>query len=164
MNKSNDPMTLLKHDHEMVKKLFHSISGSDGNREGLFDKIRSALEIHTMIEEEIFYPAVAHAKSAQAKSEVKQAEEDHSKVKKILGRMEHLRPSDKDWQMNLRELENDVDKHIQLEEGEIFPEARKDLSDSQLSQIGQQLSTRKQQLEKKFESSMSSHAAHASPQ
>ncbi len=48
MNKSTDPMTLLKHDHEMVKKLFRSINESDDEKEDLFKKIRSALEIHAI--------------------------------------------------------------------------------------------------------------------
>jgi iron-sulfur cluster repair protein YtfE (RIC family) len=157
-------MTLLKHDHEKVKKLFKSINGSESEKEEIFDKIRSALEIHTMIEEEIFYPAVAQAKSEQAKSVVKEAKEEHAQVKKILGKMEHLEPSDDDWEIKLKELEQDVNHHVQEEEGEMFPEARKDLTDSQLSRIGEQLSARKQQLEKKFESGrMGGHTAHASP-
>jgi iron-sulfur cluster repair protein YtfE (RIC family) len=148
MNKSTDPMTLLKHDHEMVKKLFRSINESDDQKEDLFEKIRSALEIHASIEEEIFYPAVAQAKSTQAKNQVQEAQREHAQVKKILGQMESLEPSDDDWEMKLKELEQDVNHHVQEEEGEIFPEARKDLSDAQLSELGEQMSARKQQLEK----------------
>ncbi len=113
------------------------------------------------IEEEIFYPAVAQAKSTQAKNQVQEAQREHAQVKRILGQMENLEPSDDDWEMKLKELEQDVNHHVQEEEGEIFPEARKDLSDAQLSEIGERLSARKQQLEKKSEGSMSSHATHS---
>lgn len=151
MNNSADPMELLKQDHEMVKQLFSSISqvnDADEDLENTFDQIRSALEIHAMIEEEIFYPAVAQAQSKQAKEEVQEAQREHTQVKKILGQMENLEPEDENWEMKLKELQQDVEHHVREEEGELFPEARKVLQQDELTQLGEQLAARKQELQK----------------
>jgi iron-sulfur cluster repair protein YtfE (RIC family) len=144
-------MELLKQDHEMVKQLFSSISQSsekEQDDEEIFDQIRSALEIHAMIEEEIFYPAVAQAQSKQAKEEVQEAKREHTQVKKLLGEMENLEPEDENWEMKLKELQQDVEHHVREEEGELFPEARKVLPQDELTRLGEQLAARKQELEK----------------
>ena len=62
-----DALELLKADHEKVKALFRefeSLKGSDDDDERkseLVDEICYELTIHTMIEEEIFYPVLRSA-------------------------------------------------------------------------------------------------------
>jgi hemerythrin superfamily protein len=53
-------LELLKEDHQKVKKLFEETTKtSDRSRQKeLFDKIDSELEIHTHIEETVFYPTI----------------------------------------------------------------------------------------------------------
>jgi iron-sulfur cluster repair protein YtfE (RIC family) len=148
MTKSNDPIALLKHDHETVKKLFKSIDKSSAKQEELFDQIRTQLEIHTTIEEEIFYPAVAKMQSASAKDEIREARHEHAQVKKILQKMERMEPDNEKFEASLKELEQDVEHHVHEEETEIFPDARKHMEEDELSELGQQLSARKKELEK----------------
>jgi len=54
--------TLLKNDHAAVKKLLadfsHTTTRAARRRQELIDKIAQELEIHSTIEEELFYPAV----------------------------------------------------------------------------------------------------------
>ncbi len=100
------------------------------------------------IGEQTIDPAVAQAQSKQVKEEVQEAKREHIQVKKILGQMESMEPEDENWEMKLKELEQDVEHHVREEEEEIFPEARKVLSADELAQLGERMTARKQELEK----------------
>jgi hemerythrin superfamily protein len=61
-----DPFELLKKDHETVSKLFDRIEAASGKAKlNLFRQIESELEVHTHIEETIFYPAIEQAKETR---------------------------------------------------------------------------------------------------
>src|SRR5438874_13661031 len=57
--KTQDAIALLKEDHRTVEKLFKDFEGAkgEGRKEKLARQICLELTVHTMIEEEIFYPA-----------------------------------------------------------------------------------------------------------
>jgi hypothetical protein len=56
----SDAISLLKNDHEMVKRLFERFEGADSPpaMQKAIDDAIHALKIHATIEEEIFYPAI----------------------------------------------------------------------------------------------------------
>jgi len=83
MPKDQDAISLLKIDHEKVKKLFKEIEAGE-DQEAIFDQIKGALEVHATIEEEIFYPAVKKARSEEVKDEVREGYEEHKQVKALL--------------------------------------------------------------------------------
>ena len=56
MPRDNDALSLLKKDHEDVKKLFKEIEAEE-DQEAIFNQIKGALEVHAAIEEEIFLPS-----------------------------------------------------------------------------------------------------------
>ena len=53
-----DAIMLLKHDHREVEELFEKFEKAkgDGKKQQIAEQICNELKIHTMIEEEIFYP------------------------------------------------------------------------------------------------------------
>ena len=57
-----DAMTLLKEDHQKVKKMLAELESTTERgvktREELFTKVKQELVVHEAIEEEIFYPAL----------------------------------------------------------------------------------------------------------
>jgi hypothetical protein len=53
MPKAKDAISLLKSDHEEVKKLFKEIEAEE-DQDAIFDQLKGALEVHATIEEEIF--------------------------------------------------------------------------------------------------------------
>ncbi len=71
--------TLLKNDHTAVKKLFADFGRTTARaakrRQALIDQIAQELEIHSTIEEEIFYPAVKNVRGGQ--SLVSEAKSEH---------------------------------------------------------------------------------------
>ena len=57
--KSMDAIELLKQDHEKVQELFGQFtSAKDGERQAIAQRIFKELEIHGILEEELFYPAL----------------------------------------------------------------------------------------------------------
>ena len=77
---------LLKKDHAAVKKLLtdfgRTTSRAARKRQELIDRIAKELEIHSKIEEEIFYPAVKEV--PEGRSLVKEAESEHKEVDSLI--------------------------------------------------------------------------------
>lgn len=145
--------TLLQDDHQKVKKLFASYEqlkndeDLEGDREELFEEIKTELTIHSQIEEEIFYPAVAMAEDEDAKKLVQEALEEHQHVKTLLEEIDALDsddPTECDARMNA--LKESVLHHAEEEEKDIFP-IFEDLDRDLKVKVAEQLVSRKRELE-----------------
>ena len=141
-----DAISLLKDDHKNVKQLFRDYEGLGDRamqrRQGLYKKISTELEIHTMIEEEIFYPAAREADDEM----VAEAIEEHNVVKRLLQELEGMDPSDERFDAKMTVVIENVEHHAEEEEQEMFPEVKKKIDTAQLSQLGAKMMDRKQQL------------------
>ena len=94
-----DAITLLKHDHEDVKKMLAELDDTTERavktREQTFTKLKAELEVHEAIEEEIFYPALKeHPKTKDIALE---GYEEHHVVDTVMGEMLELPVSDETW-------------------------------------------------------------------
>lgn len=142
--------SLLKKDHKAVKKLFKEYEKTGDRafekKKAIFGKVRTELEIHSAIEEEIFYPAVKRARSEEAKDTVREAVEEHSVVKFLLEQLSNMDPEEEQFDAKFEVLRENVEHHADEEEDEMFPQARKHLSDSQLEELGARMEARKESL------------------
>jgi iron-sulfur cluster repair protein YtfE (RIC family) len=145
MSTDKDALSLLKGDHDDVKKLFKEIEAEE-DQEAIFNQIKEALEVHATIEEEIFYPAVKKARSEEVKDEVREAYEEHKQVKALLAAIAEISPDDESYAAKIKVLKEDVEHHVKEEEGEMFPDARKYLR-GKLEDLGAQMQARKDELE-----------------
>jgi hemerythrin superfamily protein len=76
-----DAIALLKADHRKVDALFKQYESAPDNRKAqLIQQISRELVVHTMIEEEIFYPACRRAASDEEPLDEAQVEHDSAKV------------------------------------------------------------------------------------
>src|ERR1044072_1843100 len=77
---------LLKEDHKKVSQIFEKLEPTTEQavktRSELFAKLKNELEIHTRIEEEIFYPVLKEA--AETRAITLEAYEEHEVVKELL--------------------------------------------------------------------------------
>src|ERR1700682_436587 len=103
MPKDNDALSLLKSDHEDVKKLFKELEAEE-DQEAIFNQIKGALEVHAAIEEEIFYPAVKKARSEEVKDEVREAYEEHKQIESLLAQISSIRSADETYDMKIKVL------------------------------------------------------------
>jgi hemerythrin superfamily protein len=137
---------LLRNDHEQVKSLFEKVKKAGArNQNGmnLFNEIRREILIHSQMEMEIFYPALAGTASARATELISQAEREHHAVEKLLQEMNLMNGTDKAFETKMDQLMEEVGRHIDMEEEEIFDEARKNLPEFRLEELGLEMEDRR---------------------
>jgi hypothetical protein len=140
-----DAITMLKTDHDKVKKLLTELETTTERgvktREELFATIKGELTIHEVIEEEIFYPALkSHPK---AKDIVLEGYEEHHVVDLLMGELESLDVSDPTWGAKALVMKENVEHHIEEEEGEMFKQARQVFDRQELEDLGARMAERK---------------------
>jgi hemerythrin-like domain-containing protein len=144
-----DAITLLKDDHDKAKKMLKELEETTERavktREQLFTKLKTELTVHEAIEEEIFYPALRQ--HAEAKDIVLEAYEEHNVVDMVMGELEQTPFEDETWIAKFTVMKENLEHHIEEEEGEMFEQAR-DLFDKEtLGQLGERMQARKAELQ-----------------
>ena len=145
--KPTDAITLLKQDHEKVRGLLGSLENATGaRREKLLAQVEKELEIHTTIEEEIFYPAYREAaKKKEDKKLYYEAVEEHHVVKVVIPDA-HEGNSPEQLKAKAKVLKELVEHHADEEEKEMFPRAKKAMDKEELRDLGAQMEARKTEL------------------
>jgi hemerythrin-like domain-containing protein len=138
-------LTMLMDDHAKLKKLLAELEttteGGVKTREELFAKIKRELTVHEIIEEEIFYPALkAHPK---AKDIVLEGYEEHGVVDILMGELTDLPYDDETWGPKAKVMIENIEHHIQEEEGEMFEKARSVFDRSELNELGDAMGARR---------------------
>ena len=145
---------LLKKDHKTVKSLFESFEKAkeqdrDASKAELFASIKEELEAHTRVEEELFYPAFDRAAEEDDDKElVLEAAEEHKQVKTLLAELSGMDPGDESFDAKVKVLMDNVEHHVEEEEGEMFPHAQKQLGSDTLEQLGERIAALKEQMQK----------------
>jgi hemerythrin-like domain-containing protein len=140
---------LLKDDHKKVKGLFREFE-SAGDRayktkQEIAEKVFLELEVHSKVEEEIFYPAVRERADKEGQEIVQESLEEHHVVDVLINELRGLDPQDERFDAKFKVLSENVEHHIEEEEKEMLPDAEKLLRDD-LERLGQQMADRKQHL------------------
>ncbi len=146
-----DAIELLKQDHEKVSGIFEKLEPTTERavktREELFTQLKQELDIHAQIEEQIFYPAI---KDADETHDITlEAIEEHAVVKRLLSELEAESKETEEWGAKLTVLKENVEHHVEEEEGEMFPNARKVLGKERVEELGTRMEEAKKQLQTK---------------
>ncbi len=134
---------LLKKQHKEVKSLFKKIEKTENGRvrRQLLDEIATALHGHTVIEEEMFYPAVRGLATQKAEEMVLEAFEEHHVVKLVLAELPKVNTEDDRFEAKMTVLSELVEHHADEEEKEMFKLAQK-LGKDELESLGEQMEER----------------------
>jgi hemerythrin superfamily protein len=140
---------LLTADHAHVKNLFqqYEAAGRRAHRkkQGIAEEVFAELEIHTTLEEGLFYPTLKRKTDQDSKDLVAEAVEEHHVVTTLMDELKGMDPTDERYDAKFKVLMETVAHHIEEEEGEMFPEAEEVLGE-QLDRLGTQMEERKQHL------------------
>lgn len=137
-----NPFQLLKNDHKIVSGFFDQIESANGNsKKQLFTRLKSELDVHAHIEEKIFYPALENKK--ESREITLEAYEEHKVVKDLLSELANAQRADDEWDAKLKVLRENVDHHVEEEEGELFDKAGDVLNDEQLDRLGDEMEAEK---------------------
>jgi hemerythrin superfamily protein len=145
-----DALDLLTADHNRVRGLFHQFEQASedddrGRMEELAAKMRTELEVHTAIEEELFYPAVRELDDEIGET-VAEGLEEHHEVKGLLSELVFLTPDDPAWKAKWTVITENVEHHAGEEESELFPQVRSKTDPAWRDEMGEKLDARKGKL------------------
>ena len=143
-----EALQLLKDDHDTVKELLKQLDSTTerarkGRAEGL-ERLKLELTVHEAIEEELFYPTLK--RYAEAKSIVLEAYEEHDVVDSIMSELEETPVTDETWAAKFTVMRENLEHHIEEEEGEMFEQARSLLTRAELQALGERMQGRKDDL------------------
>jgi hemerythrin-like domain-containing protein len=139
---------LLKEDHQKVSGIFQQLEPTTERatktRTELFAKLKQELDIHAHIEETIFYPSIK--REAETREIVLEGFEEHHVIKTLLKELEGMEVESEQWAAKLKVLQENVEHHVEEEEGEMFQKARQVLSEEQIKRLGEQMEAEKQRI------------------
>lgn len=148
-------ITLLTEQHREVESLFEQFEKATdpADKDALFEEIADNLAAHSTIEEKIFYPA-AYAKETQ--DLLKEAVEEHLSVKRLIADLLEMAPENENFSAKVKVLKEQVEHHVEEEEGELFKKVAKEIDRAKLEALGAMM-------DEMFEREMDNEPAEAVP-
>lgn len=135
-----DAVEILEHDHRKVEGLFEKYKAGDTK---VVREICNELTVHTMIEEQILYPALAGIPQGP---ELKiEAEHEHQEVKDAIERLERTSPDTAEAESLMATIIGGVTHHVREEEGEVLPKMKRELGEARMTSLGEQLMAAKRE-------------------
>jgi len=142
--------TLLKNDHKKVAGLLEKLDATTERgvktREELFATLKQEVDIHAKIEETIFYPALQEYE--ETRDITLEDFEEHRIEKQFLAELKSLAKDEEQWTAKFTVLKENIEHHVEEEEGEMFRKARKALTAEQVEDLGTRMEQAKAEQKK----------------
>jgi hemerythrin superfamily protein len=127
---------ILAAEHEMALGIFDKMLATDQTqtwkRSMLLMKLTHALDKHAHQEEMVVYPALREANLAV---DADHLEGEHGYIKTFLYELKQMGPDSPNWLEKVREFRSLVSKHAHMEEEEVFPRFKRDLTEQQNAKV-----------------------------
>lgn len=147
MSGQMNAITLLKDDHENVRKAFDEFKALGAqayqSKKKLADEICADLELHTQLEEEIFYPEFRKAVN-DADPLANEAKVEHDSARELIQQIKDMKAEDQLFDAKVTVLSEYIDHHVKEEEDEMFPRLKETSTD--LDELGKRIKARKEEL------------------
>ncbi len=126
--KTIDAIAMLTADHREVRDLFEQYEAlgdrAKSKKKNIAEDICTALTLHAMVEEEIFYPAV-RAAVKDAADLMDEAQVEHAAARDLIAQIQEMDPDDELYDAKVKVLSEQIEHHVKEEEKEMFPKAKK---------------------------------------
>jgi hypothetical protein len=145
---ASDVIAMLRRDHAAVRKLLAELESAKSveRQSSLLQRLGNELQMHTHVEEEIFYPAFHdRARGKEDRQMYYEALEEHHAVDVILPEVKRADLGSDQFAARVKVLKEIVEHHADEEEKEMFPRARKILRPAELRELGQRVARRKRE-------------------
>jgi len=145
-------LELLQRDHENIQSEFEGFQTAGGDdRYFLANRVLRELELHARLEADVFYPAVqAHVdRQANRKSStaMRTAWKGHQAIQAHLAKVKDSRTHDEAFIAQIDGLMQDVQRHMAMEEREVFPLVQALLGETALARLQRNIETRRDELD-----------------
>jgi hypothetical protein len=145
--------TRLEKDHDKQRDLIEKIKKTQNgskNRSELWTDLKVELEAHASAEEQAFYSELM--RDPDGTDETRHAVEEHQEMHEIISELDIMDQSDDLWLKKFEKLAHKVIHHVDEEEAEFFPKAKKLFKKSEEKEMLEDFNKRKPKEEKKQES------------
>jgi hemerythrin superfamily protein len=124
MTEPDDAMAMLKADHRQVRILLQQYEATPDPylKQIIAEHVFAGLALHALLEETIFYPALAELADAAGKQLVDDALQDHQRLRDLITDLREI-DDDAAFEARFHALRDHVDQHIEEEESAMFPQA-----------------------------------------
>ena len=127
---------VLAAEHKMTLAIFDKMLATDATqkikRGMLLTKLTHALDKHAHEEEMVVYPAL---REANEKADADHLEQEHGEVKTYLFKLGEMATDAPQWIETVQEFRNSVARHARMEEDEVFPRFKAEITDEQNAHI-----------------------------
>jgi hemerythrin-like domain-containing protein len=134
----DDGLTLLERDHRVLESILKEGVDADeqsgADRKAILARLAHELTTHELMEEKVLYPALKS--HSEARDIVLEGYQEHHVADLLMKELEKLPPSDERWGAKLQVLKENIEHHIEEEEGDMFKLARTLMSEEQLEELG----------------------------
>ena len=127
-----DVVDRIEHDHREVEQMFAEFKGSKSKTKAI--EICDELDKHTRGEDTAVYPVFADELSDEA-SKVKEASDEHKEARQLIGQIRNTQDEDHLAEL-MEQLEQAIQHHVQEEESDMLPKARRELHAAELEELG----------------------------
>lgn len=141
---------IIRMDHAKVNTLFAEIQSSDDPQktQEYFGQIYKDLTAHSEAEEQVVYPAVR-----SYYEDTQELYDEQAEIKQTLERIKSIAPSSSQFKDEIKQLMQEVQKHVSEEENDMFPKLRDNFSDEQEQQMATEFKSAKSKIQDKMAAS-----------
>ena len=121
---SNDAIAMLTADHRQVRALFQQYADTPDPylKQIIAEHVFAELTLHMLLEESVFYPAVAEQADEEGKRLVREALQDHQQLRDLIAALQDVE-EDEAFEARFHALREHVEQHVEDEETTMFPQA-----------------------------------------
>ncbi len=135
-----DVIERIEHDHREVEGMFAAFKSNPQQQTAL--AICDELDKHTKAEDAAVYPVFAEELSDE-QGKVKEASDEHKEARQLIGQIRNTQ--DEQHLADLMvQLEGAIQHHVQEEESEMLPKARRELPTDELDELGERFEQAKE--------------------
>ena len=136
-----DPIALLETDHRRLEALLKqgeetTVRAAKGRAE-LLETLTAELVAHELKEEKVLYPALK--RHSDAREIVLEGYQEHHVADVLVKELQRMAPTDERWGAKFKVLKENIEHHIEEEEGEMFRTARSVMSRDRLEALGSEM-------------------------
>src|SRR5215813_14903736 len=131
---------LLKNDHQKAVSMIGELEAADRQvrtiqtNTDVFNHLNELLMMHTLIEEEVFYPVMKEFD--ESRDMARSLRKEHKEFERLLSHLSTMAPNVEEFQRTLADLRESVERHIEEEENELFPLAEELCGAQRLQEMG----------------------------
>jgi hemerythrin superfamily protein len=142
----DDAIAMFTADHRQVQALFQQYADTSDPylKQIIAEHVFAELTLHMLLEESVFYPAVAEQVDEEGKRLVREALQDHQQLRELIESLQDVE-EDAAFEIRFDTLRDHVEQHVEDEETTLYPQAAEVLA-THLEEITLLLQERKEQI------------------